>query len=186
MNKKINIIVACTFNGGIGFDNDIPWHIPEEMKKFKKITTNVMFKNKQNAVIMGRKTWESLPIKPLPNRINIVISSDKYYNLENFYNTRLYNNIREALSYCDNSDNIESTYIIGGAAIYNKFLENRYLLNKISYIYLSVLFDVCETNRHINIYAIYDKFYLYKDTNYQKESNEKLFASYICFKRELF
>ncbi len=64
----ITLIVARAKNGAIGRDNTIPWHIPEDLKSFKRETLG-------GAVIMGRNTWDSLPFKPLPNRLNIVVSS---------------------------------------------------------------------------------------------------------------
>ena len=70
----MNLIVAlCKNNNGIGFENKIPWYLKEELNYFKKITTSW----KTNVVIMGRNTWESLPKKPLLNRVNIVITSQK-------------------------------------------------------------------------------------------------------------
>ena len=65
---EIHLIWAQDKNGGIGKDGKLPWHISEDLINFKKITSN-------NTIIMGRKTWESLPKKPLPNRRNIVLSS---------------------------------------------------------------------------------------------------------------
>ena len=64
---KIHLIWAQDGNGGIGKNGKLPWHVSEDLKNFKKITLN-------STVIMGRKTWESLPVKPLPNRENIVLS----------------------------------------------------------------------------------------------------------------
>lgn len=64
---KIGVIYAKSKNNVIGKDGKLPWHLPEDLKHFKKVTTNC-------AVAMGRKTWESLPVKPLPGRVNIVIS----------------------------------------------------------------------------------------------------------------
>ena len=61
-------IVACDLAGGIGYNNAIPWHLPADLRYFKAITQDA------GCVIMGRKTWESLPRKPLPNRLNIVLS----------------------------------------------------------------------------------------------------------------
>ena len=69
MKNSITIIVAYTNNLLIGKDNSIPWHISDDLKRFKKLTTG-------NVIIMGRKTFESLGSKPLPNRTNIVISSN--------------------------------------------------------------------------------------------------------------
>jgi dihydrofolate reductase len=65
----MKLIVACTPSGGIGYKNRLPWNnIQGDLKRFKELTSN-------NTVIMGRNTWESLPKRPLPNRINIVVSS---------------------------------------------------------------------------------------------------------------
>ena len=74
--KDIGIILASTTSGGIGFKNSLPWHIPEELKKFKEITSKVNNINKKNCVIMGKNTWYSIPKAPLKNRINIVISNN--------------------------------------------------------------------------------------------------------------
>lgn len=65
----LSLIVARARNGAIGKDNDIPWHLPEDLKLFQRETLG-------GAVIMGRKTWESLPFRPLKNRLNIVVSRD--------------------------------------------------------------------------------------------------------------
>ena len=78
----IHLIWAQEKDGGIGINNSLPWHISEDLKNFKKITLN-------KPIIMGRKTWDSLPFKPLPHRRNIVLSSlsmnevECYTNLEN-------------------------------------------------------------------------------------------------------
>ena len=71
--SRLNLIVAVSKNYGIGKDNSMPWYIKSELKYFKDITSNPSF---NNIVLMGRKTWDSLPRKPLPNRINVVISRD--------------------------------------------------------------------------------------------------------------
>ena len=63
----ITLVVARDRNGAIGKDGDIPWHAPEDLKLFQRETSG-------GAVIMGRRTWESLPVKPLPRRMNIVVS----------------------------------------------------------------------------------------------------------------
>lgn len=65
----ITLVVARARNGAIGKGNTIPWHAPEDLAAFQRETTG-------GAVIMGRRTWESLPFKPLKNRLNIVVSRD--------------------------------------------------------------------------------------------------------------
>ena len=71
---RINLIAAVDNNGLIGIQGKLPWNVSDDLKRFKRIT-------KGHPVIMGRVTWESLPVKPLPNRCNLVLSSDlKYMN----------------------------------------------------------------------------------------------------------
>ncbi|UWR59326.1 dihydrofolate reductase [Phaeobacter inhibens] len=65
----ITLIVARDQNGAIGKDNTIPWHAPEDLQSFQRETLG-------GALIMGRNTWDSLPVKPLKNRLNLVVSSD--------------------------------------------------------------------------------------------------------------
>ena len=71
---SINIIAAMAKNRVIGINNKIPWYIPNDLKYFKKLTTG-----NKSAVVMGRKTWDSLPIKPLPNRRNYVLTKKNFH-----------------------------------------------------------------------------------------------------------
>lgn len=105
----ITIIVAYSKNRVIGYNNSIPWNLPEDLKNFKKITSGF-------PIIMGRNTWESLPFKPLPNRTNIVVTSkDMEYNGVIFVKS-LGEALRQALLV--NSD----IFIIGGESIYKQSL----------------------------------------------------------------
>lgn len=72
----MNLIVAVDDCGGIGRNGGLPWRLPAEMARFAKLTTSTVDSKKKNAVIMGRKVWESIPTKfrPLKNRFNIVLS----------------------------------------------------------------------------------------------------------------
>ena len=106
---KIHLIWAQDKNGGIGYKGQLPWHIPEDLQNFKKLTLN-------STILMGRKTWESLPIKPLPRRRNIVLTRKKNLEVES------YQSINECLSKLRN-DNTEELYIIGGSKIYNSFID---------------------------------------------------------------
>src|ERR1700733_8282193 len=71
-----DIVVACDINRGIGYNNTLPWRLSGDMKHFRNLTSTTSDPSKQNAVIMGRKTWQSLPEsnRPLPKRFNIVLS----------------------------------------------------------------------------------------------------------------
>ena len=97
---NFNLIVATDLNGGIGKNNQIPWHYKEDMQYFKSVTTDTSSINKINAVIMGRNTWDSLPekYKPLPNRINVILSRQfKNSNTENEYWLRDFTEIKPLL-----------------------------------------------------------------------------------------
>ena len=80
----ISAIVAVDNNWGIGFNGDLLEHIPEDLKYFKELTSG-----EYKAVVMGRKTWDSLPKKPLPNRKNIIITTQTNYNSQDEHFWRL-------------------------------------------------------------------------------------------------
>lgn len=107
--KKISIIVAIAKNYAIGLNNQLLWHIPADLKRFKKITSG-------HQVIMGKLTYGSLPIRPLPNRRNIVISDIPGEVFEGC--TTVYS-IAEALNLCNDT---EESFIIGGGSVYRQFL----------------------------------------------------------------
>ena len=96
------ILVATSPENVIGKDNAIPWYYSEDLKRFKKLTIG-------KTVIMGRKTWESLPVKPLPDRRNIVITRQKIDGVECF------KSIDSALEECKGD-----IWFIGGAGIYEE------------------------------------------------------------------
>ncbi|MCJ7448321.1 MAG: dihydrofolate reductase [Bacteroidales bacterium] len=105
----ISIIAAVSEDLGIGKDNKLLWHIPEDMKRFKKLTYG-------KTVIMGKKTWESLPKRPLPGRKNIVITDVPGECID--CSVTAYS-IDDALSKCEKGEEI---FIIGGGSIYRQFM----------------------------------------------------------------
>ena len=80
MSIRLTLIVAATPNHGIGKSGGLPWRLPQEMKYFARMTTTAP-DNEKNAVIMGRNTWESIPLRfrPLPGRTNVVLTSREAY-----------------------------------------------------------------------------------------------------------
>lgn len=120
MPKQIDIIVAFDQNNGIGKEGTIPWKIPADLKHFREITSTTLDSAKQNAVIMGRRTWESIPDKyrPLPNRRNIVLSLG---GTDVLGATRVCT-FFGAMSYAELDDAIERTFVIGGAEAYESAL----------------------------------------------------------------
>lgn len=105
------IIAAVAENGAIGKDGEIPWHIPEDLKHFKQKTAG-------HPVIMGRKTFESLPenFRPLPNRTNIVLTRSDM----NKEGIRIAGSLEEAYSIAEELD--DKAFIIGGASVYEQAL----------------------------------------------------------------
>ena len=105
----ISIIVAVSEDRGIGKDNELLWHISEDLKRFKKLTSG-------NTVIMGKKTWESLPRRPLTGRKNIVLTDNLQESIENSVTAY---SIEDALNKCGPDEEI---FIIGGESIYRQFM----------------------------------------------------------------
>ena len=108
---KISIIVAVADNGVIGSDNQLIWHLSDDLKNFKKITSG-------HIIIMGRKTYESIG-RPLPNRTNIILSRIKNYNVEGCI---VFHSLDEALTFSQERGEKE-VFIIGGEAVYNAAYE---------------------------------------------------------------
>ena len=105
----ITIIAAIAKNNALGKDNKLIWHLPADLKRFKKITSG-------HHIIMGRKTFESLG-KPLPNRTTIIISRNKNYSVENCI---VVNSLNDALLKAKADIN---PFILGGAEIYNQAIK---------------------------------------------------------------
>ena len=106
---NISIIVAMAQNRAIGKDNDLLWHISDDLKRFKSLTSG-------HPVIMGRRTFESLPKRPLPKRRNIVLTHDSSFQYEGVEVAHSLNRVLDMVS-----DENES-FVIGGAAVYDAFL----------------------------------------------------------------
>ncbi len=103
----INIICALAQNRAIGYKNELIYHLRADLKRFKELTTG-------HTIIMGRRTFESLPKGALPNRRNIVLSRNENIT---FTNAERFSNLSEALSACKDDEEI---FIIGGASVYSE------------------------------------------------------------------
>ena len=106
----LSIIVAIASDGAIGRANDLLWHLPADLKRFKELTTG-------HTILMGRKIFESLPRGPLPNRRNIIISR----SLPTQPGAEVYPTIQQAMEACASD---EEVFIIGGGEIYRQLLPN--------------------------------------------------------------
>ena len=153
----INLIVAVDENYGIGKENSIPWELPGDLKYFKEITTS----KKRNVVIMGRKTWESIPPKyrPLKDRINIVITSQKS-DFSVYPNTYAFKTLGDATKYIQENNyklQFGNTFIIGGQMLYNEALNTLQIDN----IYLTRVYGKFDC----------DKTFMDKKSFYEKINN---------------
>ena len=180
---NINVIVAMSHsNRGIGFKNNIPWHIPDDLKRFSKLTKG----DGNNAIIMGRKTWESLPLRPLPKRQNIILSKqllDNNYEIKLFDNELYFSNLNDAIENCKLKD-INTVWIIGGEKIYDLALKtlpiNRVYITTIIKNYecdtffpkLSNNFKIISTE-FSSIYCTLIKYEIYENTYHPFIVNEK-------------
>ncbi len=107
--KTISIIVAIAQNNAIGKDNQLLWHIPEDLKRFKALTTG-------HTIVMGKRTFESLPLRPLPNRRSVVITDipgEQIQGCEMAYS------IDDAISKMEEG---RENFIIGGGMVYKQFM----------------------------------------------------------------
>jgi len=120
---EINMIVAAGSDGAIGRNGDLIWHISADLKRFKSLTMG-------HPVIMGRKTWESLPKRPLPGRRNIVVSRNHGLVAPG---AEVAHSPEEALRLVEG----ENPFIMGGAGIYDAFMP------KVTRIYLTEIDSVC-------------------------------------------
>jgi dihydrofolate reductase len=103
---KLSLIVAVAENNVIGHNNQLIWHLPNDLKQFRRLTTG-------HCIIMGRKTFDSIG-KPLPNRTSIIISRNADFQIENCFTV---NSLEKAIEKAQELEN-EETFIIGGAEIY--------------------------------------------------------------------
>jgi dihydrofolate reductase len=105
----LSIIVAIANNGVIGINNSLPWHLPEDLKRFKALTTG-------HHIIMGRKTYESLG-RLLPGRITVIVTRNTNYKLEG---ALIAHSLESAVEMCKNDDEV---FVIGGAELYQDSLK---------------------------------------------------------------
>ena len=105
----ISLVYAVSQNGVIGMDGGLPWHLPSDLKHFKAVTLG-------KPVIMGRKTWDSLPKKPLPGRLNIVVTRHKDWQAEG---ALVAHDAEAAVRLAGDAPEI---CVIGGAEIFKSFL----------------------------------------------------------------
>lgn len=118
MPQDVELIVACDLYSGIGENGGIPWRISEDMVRFRELTSG-------NVVIMGRSTWDSIPHKPLQNRVNIIVSATLLAASEHTplpTTTIVVSTIKDALEYAARNYPGKKIFGIGGSRVYEELL----------------------------------------------------------------
>lgn len=151
---KISIIAAIGKNRELGRSGKIPWHISEDFQRFKEITSG-------HPVIMGRKTWESLPVKPLPNRYNIIITKDENYSAEN---AKVACSLDDALRLAKLAQDNDEIFVIGGGQIYQQAIS---LADK---LYLTVI------DKDFDADTFFPDYSDFKKVIFEKENQEREYS----------
>jgi len=161
-NRELTIIAAVSINNVIGNNNKLIWKLSNDLKRFKNLTTN-------HSVIMGRKTFESLP-NPLPDRNNIVITRDTNYSKPNI----------QVCSSIENAINLTKTdtqpFIIGGGEIYTQTIN---IVDKIELTRVHEEFDGDAYFPEIPL----DIFELINEENYNSDLENEFDYSYLTYKK---
>lgn len=179
LKRPFKIVVAQTRQRGIGLNGDIPWpRLNLDMARFAKITKQTAKPDTMNAVIMGRRTWESIPDKyrPLPERYNVVISSQSTSDLiastkaATTSNTTVASSFEEAMKLLSSepiSSKIENVYVIGGGQVYQTAIahpqcqevsDNKICISKCFTLYdpfvaaLKIATNICAYQSHLVLF----------------------------------
>jgi dihydrofolate reductase len=183
---NFSLIAACDIKMGIGKNNKLPWNIPNEIKFFKEITTN---NNKENYVIMGYNTWNSIPnnFKPLKHRTNIILTKNEDKQKLLYMK---YNNSKEIECFCNIDKLFEFAYdkcneknkkkplfwIIGGENIYYQFLSNTKYKNYINNIILTRI----DKDYHCDTFLSIDDDFLKNNYSKLRETKNIMYDKNTC------
>lgn len=162
----ITIIAAIANNNALGKDNDLIWHLPADLKRFKSITSG-------HYILMGRNTFESIG-KPLPNRTTVIITRNKNYFKEGCL---IAHSLEEAIDLVENDTNI---FIIGGAQIYNETMKKG----------LADTLDITLVHNDFNADVFFPKINLNeweetKREDFKADEKNKYNFSFVTYKKKL-
>lgn len=177
----MNIIVAiCKKNNGIGKDCGIPWQIKEDMKYFKDTTSFKKHLVGENVVIMGRKTWESIPdkFKPLEKRVNIIVSETLNNNsVSEFKNTYVANSLENALKFCKKNEQCnQNIFVIGGERLYKEAI----LHKECHYLYITEIYKEYECDTFFPKIEL-NKFSVSSVSKFKYNEKEKVYFRYLTY-----
>ncbi len=175
MKISFDLVVAMDLNSGIGKDGGLPWHLPADLKHFKELTCGTQLPSRKNVVVMGRKTWESLPAKfcPLPHRINIVLTKDQNFCLpKGVWKVDSFDALSQVLAKMP--EQFERVFVIGGAQVFKDALRDPNCRK----IYVTQILRIFECDIFFPpINAPWQK--IYKSTEFYDQSLPYRFVEYI-------
>jgi len=159
--SKLSIIVAIANNGVIGVNNTLPWHLPEDLKRFKALTMG-------HHIIMGRKTYESLG-RLLPGRTTVIVTRNSHYKIEG---ALIASSLQAAIALCRDDDEV---FLIGGAELYQNGLK---LANK---LYITEIALEVEGDAHFPAYQTNE----WQETSREAHTSAQgLSFSYVTYVRK--
>jgi len=162
--KTFSIIVAVAENNAIGKNNKLLWHIPDDLKRFKRLTTG-------HPVIMGKSTYLSLPIRPLPNRTNIILTDVPGEQIDGCV---MAYSINEAIQKCPDG---QECFVMGGGSVYRQFIN---LANKLYITYVHQVFDADTFFPEIQK----DEWTLVEEEKHKPEGNIPFSFTYTVYERK--
>ena len=166
---KYKIIACINQMLSLGKDNKLLYHISSDLQNFKRITLG-------GVVIMGKKTYDSLPKKPLLNRINIVITTDKNFNADGCI---VVHSIEECIELCERMYHDKNCYVIGGGSVYQQFLDR----NLVDTMYITEVTDSVEGDAYFpNVLMDRDKWSIFYRTDTQHDRPSKLNYFFTIYK----
>jgi dihydrofolate reductase len=160
---KVSLIVAMDAKRGIGKNNDLMWHLPNDMKFFKETTQN-------QVVVMGRKNYDSIPEKfrPLPNRLNVVLTRNLDFRADGCL---VFSSLEDCLNHFKN-ENEKTIFIIGGGEIYNLALKS----NRVEEMYITEIDHVYDAD---TFFPEFDKQLWKSEVIYTQKTDEKHSVPFI-------
>jgi dihydrofolate reductase len=159
--SRISLVLAMASNGMIGIDGHMPWRIPEDMKHFKDVTMG-------KPIVMGRKTWDSFPKKPLPGRTNIVITRDAKWQAEGAI---IAHSLEDAFARAGDAEEIA---VVGGAQIY------KLALPRADLVHLTEVYRDFAGDTHM---PLFDKSHWRETTREDRTTSEGLAYSFVTLER---
>ncbi len=143
-------VVSVDSAGGIGLSGGLPWYLPGELRYFARLTKKTQDPQGRNRLVMGRKTWESIPSRPLPHRDNVVLTRTPHYHAEG---AQIISSLHELFP---TPDDIENTFLIGGRQPIEDMFRSPLLYEKLSGIYLTRIHGVYPADVYLPLFPLED------------------------------